>query len=166
MPATAESERTAEQAAAARSDNTVGELQPADVIVPGCRCTLVAGSWTRESHMRTHSADVAREGNLRRRRRFLGASALTVAAAQLGMITVTHAQPIGDGSKHLPSIKPGTNKSFGPLRQIEAGLLSVGYTEVGPRNGPAVILLHGWPYDIHSFVDVAPLLAAAGYRVI
>ena len=56
--------------------------------------------------------------------------------------------------------------SFGPLKQIDAGLLNVGYAEAGPANGPAVILLHGWPYDIYSFVDVAPLLAAAGYRVI
>ena len=58
------------------------------------------------------------------------------------------------------------NTSFGPLKQVEAGVLSVGYAEAGPPNGRAVILLHGWPYDIHSFVDVAPLLAAAGYRVI
>jgi pimeloyl-ACP methyl ester carboxylesterase len=56
--------------------------------------------------------------------------------------------------------------SFGPLKQINAGVLNVGYAEAGPTHGPAVILLHGWPYDIHSYVDVAPLLAAAGYRVI
>ena len=62
--------------------------------------------------------------------------------------------------------KPGTNTSFGPLKQIDAGLLNVGYAEAGPANGPAVILLHGWPYDIHSFVDVAPLLAQTGNRVI
>jgi pimeloyl-ACP methyl ester carboxylesterase len=55
---------------------------------------------------------------------------------------------------------------FGALRQVDAGLLNVGYAEAGPAAGPAVILLHGWPYDIHSFADVAPLLAAAGYRVI
>jgi pimeloyl-ACP methyl ester carboxylesterase len=66
----------------------------------------------------------------------------------------------------LPAIKPGTNTSFGPLKQIDAGLLNVGYAEAGPADGPAVILLHGWPYDIHSYVDVAPLLASAGYRVI
>ena len=58
------------------------------------------------------------------------------------------------------------SSSFGPLKQIEAGVLSVGYAEVGPAGGPAVILLHGWPYDIHSFAEVTPLLAAAGYRVI
>lgn len=56
--------------------------------------------------------------------------------------------------------------SFGSLRQIRAGVLNVGYAEAGPAHGPAVILLHGWPYDIHSYVDVAPLLAARGYRVI
>jgi len=55
---------------------------------------------------------------------------------------------------------------FGALKQIDAGVLNVGYTEVGPSDGPAVILLHGWPYDIHSYVDVAPLLAKAGYHVI
>jgi pimeloyl-ACP methyl ester carboxylesterase len=59
-----------------------------------------------------------------------------------------------------------TSTSFGPLKQIDAGLLSVGYAEAGPDDGPAVVLLHGWPYDIHSYVDVAPLLAAQGYRVI
>jgi pimeloyl-ACP methyl ester carboxylesterase len=58
------------------------------------------------------------------------------------------------------------NTSFGSIRQIDAGLLNVGYAEAGPSNGPVVILLHGWPYDIHSFVDVAPLLASTGYRVI
>jgi len=62
--------------------------------------------------------------------------------------------------------KPGTNTSFGSLKQIDAGVLNVGYAEAGPANGRPVILLHGWPYDIHSYVDVAPLLASAGYRVI
>jgi pimeloyl-ACP methyl ester carboxylesterase len=59
-----------------------------------------------------------------------------------------------------------TQRSFGPLKQLDAGLLNVGYAEAGPRDGAPVILLHGWPYDIYSFVDVAPLLAAAGYRVL
>src|SRR6185437_11023323 len=62
--------------------------------------------------------------------------------------------------------KPETNTSFGALKQINAGVLSVGYAEAGPSRGPAVILLHGWPYDIHSFADVTPVLASAGYRVI
>lgn len=61
---------------------------------------------------------------------------------------------------------PPSHTSFGPLRQIDAGTLNIGYAEAGPANGPAVLLLHGWPYDIHAFVDVAPLLAEAGYRVI
>src|SRR5262247_1636477 len=56
--------------------------------------------------------------------------------------------------------------SFGPLKQINAGVLNVGYAETGPVNGTTVLLLHGWPYDIHTYVDVAPLLASAGYRVI
>jgi pimeloyl-ACP methyl ester carboxylesterase len=60
----------------------------------------------------------------------------------------------------------GTNTSFGQLQQIDSGVLNVGYAETGPTDGPAVILLHGWPYDIHSYVDVAPRLSKAGYRVI
>jgi len=66
----------------------------------------------------------------------------------------------------VPPIKPGTNTSFGSLKQIDASVLNVGYAEAGPTDGPVVLLLHGWPYDIHSFVDVAPLLGSAGYRVI
>jgi len=60
----------------------------------------------------------------------------------------------------------GTNTSFGALKQIDAGVLHVGYAEAGKSDGPAVLLLHGWPYVIHSFVDVAPMLSQAGYRVI
>jgi pimeloyl-ACP methyl ester carboxylesterase len=56
----------------------------------------------------------------------------------------------------------GAANTFSPLHQIDAGLLNVGYAEAGPADRPAVILLHGWPYDIHSYVDVAPLLAEAG----
>ena len=100
------------------------------------------------------------------RRRFFGAAAMTFAAAQFGMIGSANAQAIKASQKELPAIKPGTHISFGPLKQIDAGLLNVGYAEAGPADGPPVILLHGWPYDIYSFVDVAPLLAAAGYRVI
>ena len=99
----------------------------------------------------------------RHRRHFLGAATVTVAAAQLGIIGSAAAQRV---EAKMPAIKPGTNTSFGPLKQINAGVLNVGYAEAGPANGPVVILLHGWPYDIHSFVDVAPLLASAGYRVI
>ena len=66
----------------------------------------------------------------------------------------------------VATIKPGTSTSFGPLKQVDAGRLSVGYAEAGPDGGPAVMLLHGWPYDIHSFADATPVLASAGYRVI
>jgi pimeloyl-ACP methyl ester carboxylesterase len=61
---------------------------------------------------------------------------------------------------------PGSNRTFGTLKQVDAGVLNVGYAETGPADGKVVILLHGWPYDIHSFIDVAPKLAAKGYRVI
>ena len=101
-----------------------------------------------------------------RRRRFLGAAAMTIAAAQLGMTGSADAQTSGTNPTQLPTITPGTNTSFASLKQIDAGLLNVGYAEAGPADGPAVILLHGWPYDIYSFVDVTPLLASAGYRVI
>ena len=97
------------------------------------------------------------------RRHFIGAAAATAAAAQLGLTGLANAQP---AKAKLPAIKPGANTSFGPLKQIDAGVLNVGYAEAGPANGPVVILLHGWPYDIHTYVDVAPLLASAGYRVI
>ena len=66
----------------------------------------------------------------------------------------------------IPQLKPEIHTPFGALKQIDAGLLNVGYAEVGVENSPAVVLLHGWPYDIRSFADVAPLLATAGYRVI
>jgi pimeloyl-ACP methyl ester carboxylesterase len=59
-----------------------------------------------------------------------------------------------------------TSSPFGALKQVDVGLLDVGYAEAGPPDGHAVLLLHGWPYDIHSFAEVTPLLAAAGYRVI
>ena len=87
------------------------------------------------------------------RRRFLAAAAVTLAATRLDMI--------GAAKPQAPA-----NRSFGPLKQVDAGVLNVGYVEAGPSTGPPVLLLHGWPYDIHSFVDVAPVLAAAGYRVI
>jgi pimeloyl-ACP methyl ester carboxylesterase len=66
----------------------------------------------------------------------------------------------------MTTTKPGTSTSFSALKQVDAGPLSVGYAEAGPAGGLAVILLHGWPYDIHSFAEVTPVLASAGYRVI
>jgi pimeloyl-ACP methyl ester carboxylesterase len=100
------------------------------------------------------------------RRRILGTAAMGIAAVQFGMIGAADAQSSTAKPADVPAIKPGTNTSFPPLKQIDAGPLNVGYAEAGPANGPIVILLHGWPYDIYSFVDVAPLLASAGYRVI
>jgi pimeloyl-ACP methyl ester carboxylesterase len=85
------------------------------------------------------------------RRRFLATALGTLVAAELGMIR---------------SVSALQDTSFGQLRQIDAGDLSVQYVEAGPAGGTPVVLLHGWPYDIYSFVDVVPLLAAAGYRVI
>jgi pimeloyl-ACP methyl ester carboxylesterase len=106
------------------------------------------------------------EGINHDRRRFLGTAAMTLAAAPLVMSGSADAQSGKAKAADLPTIKPGTNTSFRALKQIDAGLLSIGYAEDGPGDRPAVILLHGWPYDIHSYVDVAPLLASAGYRVI
>jgi pimeloyl-ACP methyl ester carboxylesterase len=100
------------------------------------------------------------------RRRFLTAAVTTIAAAELGMIGSSAAQSSKTSPATVPAIELGTNASFGPLKQINAGLLNVGYAETGPSDGTPVILLHGWPYDIHSFIDVAPLLASTGYRVI
>ena len=100
------------------------------------------------------------------RRRFLGIAAAGAAGASVGLISSASAQSEKTNTARPTSTKSGANTSFGPLRQIDAGLLNVGYAEAGPTNGRPVILLHGWPYDIHSFVDVAPLLASAGYRVI
>jgi pimeloyl-ACP methyl ester carboxylesterase len=94
------------------------------------------------------------------RRRFLRTAVFAVAAAELAAVGSVGAQ-----SGNTTSI-PGTDRSFDPLKQIDAGVLNVGYAEAGAASGTAVILLHGWPYDIHSYVDVIPLLAAKGYRVI
>jgi pimeloyl-ACP methyl ester carboxylesterase len=99
------------------------------------------------------------------RRRFVGAAAFAFAAsaAKLGLTGSALAQT---KSSSVPTITPGTRASFGLLKQVDAGALNVGYAEAGPVGGSPVILLHGWPYDIHSYVDVAPLLAASGFRVI
>src|SRR5215472_981452 len=92
------------------------------------------------------------------RRRFLGAAAVTLASAEIGVA--------GTASAQSPAAGSASPKSFGPLKQIDAGVLNVGYIDAGPASGPPVILMHGWPYDIHSFVDVVPTLTAAGYRTI
>jgi pimeloyl-ACP methyl ester carboxylesterase len=100
------------------------------------------------------------------RRRFFGTAAMTIAAAQLALSGSADAQSSKAKQGDMPKIKAGTHTSFPSLKQIDAGLLNVGYAEAGPADGPPVILLHGWPYDIHSYVDVAPLLASGGHRVI
>ena len=101
------------------------------------------------------------------RRRFLGgAAAMTIAASELVMIGPAKAQSSTTKTASIPAIKPGTNTSFAALKQVDAGVLNVGYAEAGPATGPVAILLHGWPYDIYTYVDVAPLLASAGFRVI
>ena len=88
------------------------------------------------------------------RRRLLGAAALNVGLAQLALPAAAQAGPAGSAG------------ALGPIRQIEAGVLDVGYADLGPRDAPVAILLHGWPYDIHAFDEVAPRLVAGGYRVV
>jgi pimeloyl-ACP methyl ester carboxylesterase len=96
------------------------------------------------------------------RRNLLAMAGVSAGAALLGPQSLF----AGDGRtvEHNPT--NNSNASFSSIKQIDAGLLNVGYAEDGPANGRPVILLHGWPYDIHSFVEVAPLLAAKGHRVI
>jgi pimeloyl-ACP methyl ester carboxylesterase len=100
------------------------------------------------------------------RRRLFGAAAMTFAAAQLSLSATVQAQTSSPRKTGTATVKGGTNTSFASPKQIDAGLLNVGYAEAGPADGQPVILLHGWPYDIYSFVDVAPLLASARCRVI
>ena len=101
----------------------------------------------------------------RDRRKFLGAAIMSIGAGELSIATRAHAQPVTSAEGSVTT-KPATLTSFRSLKQIDAGVLNIGYAETGPASGPAVILLHGWPYDIHSFVEVAPLLGSAGYRVL
>jgi pimeloyl-ACP methyl ester carboxylesterase len=96
------------------------------------------------------------------RRRFLSIAALTVAAAEFGSINMLKA---GTRPTAVVNLSFST-ASFEDIKQINAGVLNVGYAEVGPATGQPVILLHGWPYDIHSYKDVSASLAAKGYRVI
>ncbi len=98
------------------------------------------------------------------RRRFLEVATGALAATQLMPVQVADAGLVLDAPIQLAQSE-GTG-SFTSLKQIDAGVLDVGYVEAGPVDGPAVILLHGWPYDIHSFGEVTPLLAAAGFHVI
>ena len=100
------------------------------------------------------------------RRHFLALAATTVAGAELVNAGRANAQSTSD-LRAATTTDPSTHTSaFEAIKQIDAGVLNVGYAESGPANGPVVLLLHGWPYDIHAFVDVAPTLASAGYRVL
>ena len=99
------------------------------------------------------------------RRRFLGAAIMTFAAAKPVLVGSAYAR-FEAGSQAHPITRAEAKVPFRSLKHIDAGVLNVGYAEDGPAGGPAVILLHGWPYDIYTYADVAPVLAAAGYRVI
>lgn len=99
------------------------------------------------------------------RRHFLGAAAMTIAAAHLTALPLSGAS-LERALPNEPEHGGGRAPAFGPVKQIDAGLLNIGYVEMGPATGAPVILLHGWPYDIYSFADVTPLLAGKGYRVI
>ena len=89
---------------------------------------------------------------------FFAVAIMILAAAPLGANNLANGTSSNDETT-------AAQKSFGPIKHINAGLLNVGYAEAGPANGTPVILLHGWPYDIYSFVDVVPILASAGYHV-
>jgi pimeloyl-ACP methyl ester carboxylesterase len=91
------------------------------------------------------------------RRQFIGNAAMTLAALPLTTWPSTAAQL---------TAPPSSTRTFHQIKQVNAGLLNIGYAEAGPADGPVVLLLQGWPYDIHSYADVAPLLADKGYRVI
>ncbi len=100
------------------------------------------------------------------RRHFLGKTLLAVGATELAMIGFASGRLINGNSTNATLNKKNMNATFDQLKQIDAGVLNVGYAEAGPVDSPAVILLHGWPYDIYSFVEVTHLLTSAGYRVI
>lgn len=100
------------------------------------------------------------------RRQLFGMAALTVAAVGLGPVGTARATTSTAGDVTIPATRVATHTAFESLKSVKAGDLEVGYAEAGPADGPVVLLLHGWPYDIHSYVDVAPILAAEGYRVI
>ena len=100
------------------------------------------------------------------RRTFLVTAATTLTATCLGLMGSVRTSADTKSSTMASGSTSGGRTSFESLKQVDAGLLNVGYAEAGPADGPAVLLLHEWPYDIHSYVDVAPLLAARGYRAI
>jgi pimeloyl-ACP methyl ester carboxylesterase len=104
-------------------------------------------------------------GEISDRRHFLGRVMTAIATTRFGVASIAQT-PIDEIRNPEPIRVRSSSRSFDTLKQIDAGVLNVGYAEAGPANGPAVVLLHGWPYDIHAYGDVAPILAAKGYRVI
>ena len=92
------------------------------------------------------------------RRLLVSSAALGALAAQAGLLWPAQAR--------AATLSSTSGASFGPLKHVDAGVLNIAYVEMGPADGPPVLLLHGWPYDIHSFVEVAPILANAGFRVL
>ncbi len=100
------------------------------------------------------------------RRNFLLNSARTILGSELALVGLGNLHTDQSSAFVIPVVKNGSSRSFGPIKKIDAGVLNVGYVDDGPSSGPVVILLHGWPYDIYSYIDVAPLLVAKGYRVI
>ena len=100
------------------------------------------------------------------RRQFIGTALMSMAAGRFGITNLANTQSHEISPQSANTASLSGRSAFDSLKQIDAGALNVGYAEAGPANGPPVILLHGWPYDIHAFVDVAPILAAKGYRVI
>ncbi|WP_343547121.1 alpha/beta hydrolase [Ralstonia sp.] len=99
-----------------------------------------------------------------RRRRLLGTTIASIGVLDLGLAELVQAQPAPSSS--ASTLLSGQANPFGALQQIDAGVLNIGYADLGPKNGPVMILLHGWPYDIYSYAEVAPALVAAGYRVL
>src|SRR6266480_2941892 len=100
------------------------------------------------------------------RRRFFGTAIMTLAAARFGATRFSDTSISTMTPETEIAVASPAGSSFDAIKQIDAGVLNVGYAEAGPANGRPVILLHGWPYDIHAFEEVAPILAAKGYRVI
>src|SRR6266513_4509235 len=100
------------------------------------------------------------------RRRFFGTAIMTLAAARFGATRFSDMSTSTITPENGIAVAAPTGSSFDSIKQIDAGVLNVGYAEAGPANGPPVVLLHGWPYDIHAFEEVAPILAAKGFRVI
>jgi pimeloyl-ACP methyl ester carboxylesterase len=120
---------------------------------------LITNNITEEREM-TEQIDIAR-------RQWVSTAALGLAAGTFAQIRSAASQSPGHISAQIiPAITPSSGTSFGALKHIDAGDLSIAYVDAGPAAGKPVLLLHGWPYDIYSFVDVAPALVAAGYRVL